>query len=113
MEISKLAASFPRIAPVRLFRRSVHDFFGLNTEPMNRAVGGSHLYPVRHAKKAEQNALFGHKMYPQPNSRIETCRRFDYLKTSYISRNTVLYLRGNEKRSNASVLSRMSALADV
>ena len=82
IEISKLATSFPRIAPVRLFRRSVHDFFGLNTEPMNRAVGGSHLYPVRQAKKAEQNALFGHKKYSQPNSRIETCRRFDYLKTS-------------------------------
>ena len=83
IEISKLDALFPRIAPVRLFRRSVHDLFGLNTERMNRAVGVSHLYPVRHAKKAEQNALFGHKKYSQPNSRIETCRRFDYLKTSW------------------------------
>ena len=74
IEISKLAAPFPRIAPVRLFRRSIHDFFGLNTEPMNRAIGGSHLYPVRHAKKVEQNALFGRKKYIQLNSRIETCR---------------------------------------
>ena len=80
IEISKLAAPFSRIAPVRLFRTSIHDFFGLNTEPTNHAVGGSHLYPVRHAKKAEQNALFGRKKYSQPNSRIETCRRFDYLK---------------------------------
>ena len=65
IEITKLVAPFPRIAPVRLFRSSVHDFFGLNTEPMNSAIGGSHLYPVEVAKNAQQNALFGHKKYSQ------------------------------------------------
>ena len=97
IKISKLAASFPRIAPVRLFRRSIHDFFGLNTEPMNRAVGGSHLYPVRHAKKAEQNALFGHKKYTQPNSRIETCRRFDYFENIMLAGTQYFIFAGTKR----------------
>ena len=35
------------------------------------------------------------------NSRIETCCWFDSIWKHRVSRNTVLYLRGNEKRSNA------------
>ena len=43
---------------VGALRSSVHGFLSLNTEPMNRAVGGPHLYSVRHVyKKNKQNAL--------------------------------------------------------
>ena len=33
--------------------------WGLNKEPMIRAVRGPHVYLVRHAKRTEENALFG------------------------------------------------------
>ena len=72
--LTKLVASFSRIARVGPVRSSIHDFLGLKTEPMNRAVEGLYLYLVRRAKKVEQNALFGRKKYIQLNSRIETCR---------------------------------------
>ena len=71
MEITKLVAPFSRIAPVGLFGSSVHDLLGLNTQPMNSAVGGSHLCPVEVANIAQQNALFDPKKYTRQNRRTE------------------------------------------
>ena len=61
MHLTKLVAPFLQIARVGPARSSIHDFFGLNTEPMNRVVGGSHLYSVRHAEKAIRMLCLGKK----------------------------------------------------
>ena len=84
IDLTNLVASFPRIARVGLVRSSVHDFLGLNTEPMNRAIEGSHLYLAEQAKKAKQNTLWGQKKYRQQNGRIETWRQFYVPLCSFI-----------------------------
>lgn len=51
IDLTKLVARlFLRIARVGPFRSSIHDILGLNTEPMDLAVGGSHLYSAQHTK---------------------------------------------------------------
>ena len=55
----------------------MHDFFGPNTEPMNRANEGWHLYSVQHAKKDEQNVLFRQKSTANRMVELKLAAKFD------------------------------------